>query len=268
VKLKIYIPTLGRVNRQITFEQMPPKVREITTLVVHDDEFHQHRELGRNVLSCPIQGDGIGPVRDWILARAAMRGEKYIMMLDDDLTVQRRAKGGRILNATEAEYLEALEWVEETLASGITACGLGVRFLAWAEKVKEYAEPARMMQSLAYNVKMVKMSGARFMHGFEDMPKALMTDFNMTLQLLRNGLTNRVSLLHRITPRAPNAPGGCATWRTEALQSKSAMRLANLHPEVVSIREKKGWTGMGPKMWDVNVQWKKALRGTNGNSRS
>ena len=28
----IYIPTLGRANNQITFDNMPPKVQEITSL--------------------------------------------------------------------------------------------------------------------------------------------------------------------------------------------------------------------------------------------
>ena len=34
----IYIPTLGRANNQITFDNMPPKVQEITSLVIQPKE--------------------------------------------------------------------------------------------------------------------------------------------------------------------------------------------------------------------------------------
>ena len=40
---KIYIPTLGRVDNQITFDNLPQKYQEIVTLVVTESERPLHK---------------------------------------------------------------------------------------------------------------------------------------------------------------------------------------------------------------------------------
>lgn len=252
--MRIFIPTLGRVNKQHTLNRMPAHIAEEATVVCPPEEVEAHENLNRNVLACPLKG--IGPTRDFILAHARREYTKYIVMLDDDIVLQRRRRDFRITNTKDPnEYVSALQWLEDQLKY-VVHCGWGTRFLAYASKANIFS-PGRMMYCLAYDVEKVAESGATFTNGM--LPDSTMEDFNMTLQLLRAGYPNRVSLEWRASPGASNAPGGCSTWRTTAIQTDSAMRLQEMFPEVVTTRLKKQWVGMQEGMYDVRIQWKKAL---------
>jgi hypothetical protein len=228
------------------------------TLVVPTNEVHDYEVLGVNVVGCPILG--ITHTRDFILERHT--GSDKLVMLDDDLIIQRRRENGRITDCDEQEVYQAFAWLEEQLKE-VAHAGFGARFLGY-NLDGEYVSPGRMMYVLGYNTDAVLLNEARFGRGLEQF--STMEDFNMTLQLLTKGFSNRVSLEWRVAPSASNAYGGCSTWRDVQRQSESARRLAAMFPEVVSIRPKKKWQGMNEvdTMYDVTVQWKKAL---NGNSR-
>ena len=42
---KIYIPTLGRVDNQITYDNLPQKYKDIVTLVVTESERPLHKRM-------------------------------------------------------------------------------------------------------------------------------------------------------------------------------------------------------------------------------
>ncbi|HEX7962207.1 MAG TPA: hypothetical protein VF493_19995, partial [Terriglobales bacterium] len=88
----------------------------------------------------------------------------------------------------------------------------------------------------------------------------VMEDFDMTLQLLRSGVQNRVSYKFAHDQNASNTAGGCSLWRTNDVQKQGAERLAELHPgfvRVVTKKTKNGWFGDQERA-DVVVSWKKA----------
>jgi hypothetical protein len=259
MELHIYIPTRGRETKQVTYDQMPIGIRNNTYLVVPLTEVlrYQIANAGAHVLGCPVQG--IAPTRDWILEHAKLNGHQYVMMLDDDLTIQRRDPAdGKIKTVTPVEYEQAVKWIEDRLREGYVHAGWGVRFLAWNAPVSQaHMSPGRMMYSLAYDVS--KINGSRFTNGLEW--NSTMEDFNMTLQLLQGGKNNIVSLEWRANPRQTNAVGGCSTWRTAELASQSAEKLKKMFPTIVALRDKKAWEGMdAPTIKDVTIQWKKAFR--------
>jgi hypothetical protein len=249
--IQIYIPTLGRAERLRTWDALPPKYRESAYVVCPKAEVEQHES--RRVLPCDVKG--IVLKRDWILDHAARQKHEHIVMLDDDVTFQARAKDNRLLGATMRETEQALEWLDKVLARYAHAA-LGVRFLDFRTMDKT-KETGRAMHSLAYNVPRVRELGARFSKGL--VWNSTMEDINMTLQLLTSGEPNIINLVYRTSPAPSNGAGGCSGWRTTAIQSESARRLAGLFPGLVRTREKKAWKGMEEGMLDVTVYWKKAL---------
>ena len=73
---KIYIPTVGRCDKQITWENLPQKWKDITTLVVNHEDKDKY---DKPTLSLPESIKGIASVREWIVKQAK---EEKICMLD------------------------------------------------------------------------------------------------------------------------------------------------------------------------------------------
>ena len=90
---RIYIPTLGRVDKQITWESLPDFLKEITVLVVQPKEKDLHGD--KPILVLPDNDIGICKTRKFIYEYANSRNQRY-GVFDDDLTfLKRRPKGNR-----------------------------------------------------------------------------------------------------------------------------------------------------------------------------
>jgi hypothetical protein len=251
--MKIYIPTRGRWNKQITHNALTPKLKEQTVLVTDKD---QEPPPNLPVEFVPETVKGIAATRQYIVENCP---ERYMVMLDDDLRLATRDYEGKILPASPEEVDAMFARLENWLQAGFAHCSSSPRFINWDEKIDEYKDCTRMMHVLAYDVEKLRKLGASFTKDVDE--TFSMDDFHMTLQLLRLGHTNRVDLLHRTNPSASNSNGGASTWRTLASHNRSARRLAELHGSVVAVRVKHGWQGMEGERLDVVVQWRKALNG-------
>lgn len=259
--LKVYIPSAKRSNKLLTYRKLPPTVQKHTFIVVPNADVNDYEAAIKgtpgHVLACPEKG--IVRTRDWIIEEAHKSGHRRIVQLDDDLDLQRRREDMRITNVTTGqEYVEAFEWIEEQLRDGYAHCGWGTRFLAYADS-RSYFENSRMMYCLAYDVRKVKLAGAKFSKGLGW--DGTMEDFNMTLQMLQAGYKNKVSLEWRASPRGTNAAGGCSTWRSTAGANASARSLEKQYPGLVRVVAKKAWAGMDEGLLDIRAQWKKAFKG-------
>ena len=67
---KIYIPTIGRNDRQITWNNLSDKWKEKTIIVVDESEYNEYSSLYPSVLSLPKGMKGIAPIREWIVKQA------------------------------------------------------------------------------------------------------------------------------------------------------------------------------------------------------
>lgn len=226
------------------------------------DEVKQHAVAEATVLSCDAKG--ISATRDWIMNHAKKEGHARVVMLDDDLTLQKRRPNGKITNLEGVnEFTDAFGWLDDALRKYAHA-GFTPRFLEFDKpaSVKEQVGK-RMMYVLGYNVKQFFEAKASFTRGLPDMPT--MEDFHVTLQLIRAGMPNLNSLVWRVHARVSNASGGCSTWRTLERHNRSAERLVKLHAPFVKLRvadtEWKG-EGMkeGVKRKEVTVYWQKAMK--------
>jgi len=264
--IKIYIPTKGRAKRQATLERLPEKWQKQVMLVVPTDEAATFREAGFKAKILPCQAKGITATRDWILDHAKRASFDHIVMFDDDLVLQKLRPNGKITNLEGNEFDGVFKHLDDTLKKRAHA-SLGVRFLAYDASTDHMM--GRAMYALAYNIPEVVKARARFGKGLP-MGVGFMEDFNITLQLLRAGLPNHVSLVWRVSPYAANAAGGCSTYRTPATLELSAKALVKAHAPFVKLRWKPAWKGVVSKdgeqvkgQWDVTIQWKKALDSAN-----
>jgi hypothetical protein len=108
-----------------------------------------------------------------------------------------------------------------------------------------------MMRVLAFRVREYCECDVNRINGIED--------FDTVLQLLRRGHKNAVLGYWAHDQSATNAPGGCSAWRTLAVHEANVRRLQELHPEFVSLVEKRNKTGgaFGTRT-EAHIQWKRA----------
>lgn len=258
MKLKIFIPTHRRVARQVTLTRMPEALQRQVTLVPSDEEDAEYLRSRYPAQVVVAKGTkSIGEKRDWILAYAKKKGYPRIVMLDDDLVLQKRREDLKITNLEGKEFIQAFEWMDKALQKYAHAT-FGMRFLAY-DKVIDEEYGKRAVYVLGFDVK--KFHAAKV--GFtKDMPPmSVMEDFHATLQLLTAGHPNVLSHVWRVSPYASNKGGGCKDQRTPKHMEASAKRLVKLYPGLVKLREKKAWDGVGQAtQTDVTVYWQKALK--------
>src|SRR6056300_1117568 len=81
--MKIVIPTLGRVNNQVTYNSMPDKWKKEVNFVVQAHEYEAMKSIyGDQVLALPEKIQKIAPTREWI--QEQFRNDRY-WVFDDDL---------------------------------------------------------------------------------------------------------------------------------------------------------------------------------------
>ena len=255
--MKIYIPTRGRADNQVTLSHFPDDLRQNVTLVVDKNEADEYGQFDCNIMVCPETVHDIATKRRYICENA---DDNKIVMLDDDLRFYiRKATNDWHLRYLEPNEFPALFGLLDKWLDDYAHCGVSAR--EGNNRVEHLsAETTRYMRVLAYNLDMFKDKGIELFR------TKVMSDFDMNLQLLSKGFPNKVSFYYAQGHGSSNAPGGCSEWRTVEMQSDGAEILKSLHPEVVSVVERETKTAWGAGKEgtvirkDVSVQWKKALK--------
>lgn len=244
--MRIYIPTRGRVEKQITLRSLPPSLQKRAWLVVPKEEAKAH--LHSNVLVQPASITSIAEKRHWIVREAHKRGEEKLVMLDDDCGFYARGPKGLLKEyATPDEIEKVFTWLEDSLdefAHAGLSSRMGNNHVEDAMK-----RTTRMMHAFAFHVPTV-MKHVKFNR------VAFREDFDYTLQLLRKGYDNIVRYDLCVAPGAYGAKGGCSEERDVAKSDAEAEKLAALHPDLVRVVQKE-YKGVPRK--EVVVSWKKAL---------
>jgi hypothetical protein len=267
----IVIPSLGRASpsKQITLRHFRRHKLPMPTLVVPESEVNRYKTYSGDdvpVVAQPASITGIAKTREWILGPFAKQQKaKYLLMLDDDMDFCWRPDitSPQLVTIDDGPRLRAmLDTLEGWLDDGFVHVGLSARQGNNNQfnnddgvyGYHKYRDATRMMNAYAYDVK--KLAALKVDAG----RNPVMHDFDLTLQLLRLGLPNRVSFEYCWNQRGSNKAGGCSTYRDAALQQKSAEQLKHDHPDFVKVvlkKTKDAWKGMQER-YDVNVQWRKA----------
>jgi hypothetical protein len=248
IAMEIFIPSSGRANAQVTYHELPKEIRERVKIVVPRDEVRAYKKYPT------ITGKGvvrdICKVRQWILERA----ENKFIMLDDDLVfaIRREDEPTKFRPATLPDIRHLFETIE-SLLGGYAHVGIATRE-GGNRNTADYLENGRMIRALAYCARVLRQEEVRFdrVKGREDL--------DMTLQLLRAGLDNKIVNWAVTNQGGSNSKGGCAQWRTFEVMDATARQLHKLHPDYVRLVEKTTKTAWGGgTRTEVVISWKRAF---------
>lgn len=257
--LRLYIPSMGRAHVPGgPLAQMTPGVRALyqATIVVPDAEVNIYQAYNRfsytKVIGCPETG--IARTRQWIAKHCDTN--KFVMMDDDINFIVRVAPDDwKLREAYQNEVHDMMVWIEgllETYGHVSVSTRQGNNRLPTGSS-PIIVENSRTLRVLAYR----RDDFLSVEHGRVE----VMEDFDVNLQLLRKGIANCQLAHWAQDQKMTNAPGGCSTYRTHEVHERSARKLADLHPGIVTLRQKENKTdraGFGTRT-EVTIQWKKAI---------
>lgn len=267
--LWIYVPTRGRLNehQQLTMKYLHPCTHKRITYVCPQDEVQRLRSildkvLGPRrgfVLARPCSIKNLSECRAWIMVQALAKGQRYIAQLDDDLDFYIRKTPGdwHLRYATPSEVSGLFDGWLAWLRSGYSHVGVSLR-----QNNNRMEDPTLVQfctKSIMAMANDLVTMDKRDCHWGR---LQLMSDYDVTLQLLRAGHPNVVTFRYAVGHRSSNQPGGCSVYRTPATLAMAAEGLARLHPGFVKVEEKhiKGQWFKGPvePRKDVRVAWQRA----------
>lgn len=244
--MRIFIPTRGRVGKQITLRSLPESLRQRTWLVVPREEAKAHEH--HNILVQPASITTIAEKRAWIFKQANKEGVEKITMLDDDMGFYARGPKGLIKEYATVPVLENLfGWIEQQL-DDFAHVGISSR-MGNNHVEEDVKRTTRMMHALSYHVP-TAIAHVKFNR------VAFREDFDYTLQLLRKGYDNIVRYDVCVAPGAYGSKGGCFDERNVEKSNLEAEKLADLHPGLVKVVDK-NYDNVPRK--EVVVQWRRAL---------
>jgi hypothetical protein len=249
--MHIFIPTLGRADKQITLHNLRDLAPEHKVwLVIQDHESWLYDWPHKIILDKDIKT--ITPTREAIRTFCIVNKIDKCVMLDDDLQfyIRKSTEDWHLRDPDVAELNGLFNKIE--LELDIYA-HVGVSGREGNNFVKEYSSNnTRYMRLLAYRVK----EWNECTYNTE-----IMEDFDINLQLLLKGYPSYVFYHYAQGQRQTNAPGGCSTWRTHELHERNAYKLARLYPNFVTTRQKENKSGgeFGHRT-EVTIQWKKAFQ--------
>lgn len=264
--MRIFIPTLGRgPELQYTLRELGPALsrkyhatlvcapKEAKALSVCEDIY------GCEVWPCRVQGN-IGKVRQWIVDNT---DDPHILVMDDDLQSWSWREETTPLGGHEAGTVAYRKATPQQRAQGLAEVAkllkkyphgaIGHRLFANNRQALEFN--TRQLRALAYNVDILAYEQVKFR-------MELMEDLDVQLQLMKRGHESfQINTLVQ-EQKGSNEAGGCSAYRTDARQTAAAHKLAELHPDCVTVVQKKQ-KGNGT-MWgdrtDVRISWRTAIR--------
>ena len=222
---KIYIPTLGRVDKQITWESLPDFLKEITVLVVQPKEKDLHGD--KPILVLPDNDIGICKTRKFIYEYANSRNQRY-GVFDDDLTfLKRRPKGSKPIKVemSSDDWRELVETTDKWFDEGISITGLRLALLPPLNK--DFQDNTALYVVFFFNGQVLPQSNDL------DWSIEIGEDVHRILQLMQRGHSNRVWDKF-VLRQKEYSDGGCNTYRTGKIINDCHQQLIYKHPKYIS----------------------------------
>lgn len=252
--MQVIIHTYGRARKELQHTLHQLIVGVIPTLVVQARESQDYWWYEGPLYVLPDAIQDLMSTRDHLIHD--MKGEDHVVFLDDDLhfAVRREDDRTRFRQPEAGDISEMFAHINEALKT-FPMVGIGAR-----------EGGNRVTESRVFNTRIMRVLAFRRSYLREKMitfsPMTVMEDFHVNLQILRSGADTCV-LNDWVSNQAggSNAPGGCSHYRTDAVQTASAHKLAALHPGFVRVVQKATKTAWGGgTRTDVVVSWKQARR--------
>ncbi len=254
--MKIFIPTLGRADKQFTLDQMSKKLRKHTWLVVQAFEKDDYDYPRLMVL--PPDIITIAPTRQWILDNCT---DNFMFMLDDDLDFFKRVfyEDGIKLERCSKKELDIM--FLDVLLKDLRSYGLVGVSTRWENRLIEgsFKTCGKMACMYGFNLSIIRASKVRFGEAFDNPFKS---DVGFVLQFLLSGRRNhiRADFAHQQS-KGFQAPGGCSSIRTPEIMEDANRKFEAAFPDYVKMYEKEeGKFDESKGLWkyQTRVRWKKA----------
>lgn len=253
--MKILIPSRSRAGSMSTPYQVPRKYHETMTVYVAVEQKSEYirRNPDLRIKSVSTMNDLLGKK---LSLMAADVQDDLVMLCDDDFTFFRRTDPfePQLRKMDEEDWDDLVAQIQHLFNSSPRLYGVGVSMRQGNNRLQpEGNANTRLNGCIIYRRDL-------FVHKAIHDRVNPMNDFDVNLQLLRQGYDNHLISEFCYNQGGTNAPGGSSDYRTLETQAISAHRLAELHPGFVNIRMKTNKTG-DPRLrerTEVTVFWKKA----------
>jgi hypothetical protein len=250
-QVRYFIPTRGRVGKQLTLKNLPAGLHPLVTIVCPAEEVDAHRADWPDVrvVAQPEDIRTIGAKREWIYKTLAQDVE-FAWQFDDDLIFKQyfsldqkfRKPHHPILFEDAFNYIQRIYYVEQ----GFDVIGLGTSYFAPKGGIKP-----NYHLGFAFG----------FSHDARECIEMnrldVFEDIDFTLQVLRKGIKNGVCYDIVVDQKQPDAPGGVTGERTSETIRRDLEKLISFHPGIVS--EKPLRPGAHPAAI-TKVLWAKAAK--------
>jgi len=257
----LIIPTLGRLDRQRTYNNLPQKWKDKTQFVVQDHEYDAMNERYPNkVLRLPKEIKKLSPTRQWIWDE--FYGTRH-MVLDDDFDhFKYKAPAKPEDNVTT-------KWVSHNMTDEEFDDAFGL-FNKWSDEgfyhggfSTSWTVPDPRQWPEQQNVRIA----TNCYFDSANLPRNIIwdrletsQDFDVNLQLLTQGYPNRLTSKYRVSVGGTNIKGGCSTYRTAETMSRVHTQLAELYPDFVNLKTKIPKSGplQGQEIIACHIMWTRA----------
>ena len=257
---KIYIPTLGRYDDQITYNSLPTKWKKIVTMVVQEKEKHLYKyDCEYYVIGNDV---GIAKTREAVYRYA---GTQNYIMLDDDLKFKRRNQKYYGLSPNmktskrefvETDFDDMFNEFENKQNDGIVLCGLRKVGLPPASQYTNNSGGVYCVHSI---------NGKLFMNIIDDIDFDTfyscdgLEDLFLNLEILSRGF--KIGKFDEFLYHNPEGyAGGCSTYRTK---KSIELGFSHIQKKYSKYLQTNGWYDSDynnisyPK---VKVFWNKLLK--------
>lgn len=246
--VRYYIPTRGRVGRQLTLKSLPVGLHPLVTLVCPEDEVLAHRADWPDITvhGQPDSVQTIGAKREYIFKELA-QDVSFAWQFDDDLSMKICVSNQ--FKDTKKYPTATLDWFQEILPRYMLhyqVLGLGTSY---------FAPKGGLRMNYHLGFAFGACWGARDSLKMNRMD--VFEDIDFTLQFLVGGTSLAVCYDVTVDQKLPDAPGGVTGERTEDTIRRDLQRLVELYPGIVS--EKPRRPGAHPAAV-TKVLWAKAAR--------
>lgn len=245
----IVIPTLGRTETQVTYNNLPAKWQAIVKFVVQPHEYDiMYQKYGDKVVCLPEDIKGIAATRGWIWRNFS---DKVYWCFDDDMKFRTKVPNGKRTKGgwsdsysgsyfTDEDFDSVFDWAEKQMENGIHYGAMQGSTIILDSRQYPEKWNARLIGNAFYNAKMLPKYDEL---EWNRCPAA--EDYDLLLQLLIKGYKNVVTTRWFVVPGTQKT-GGCFTFRNQEVHNQSQLKLVELFPEYVVINSSKMKDENGP----------------------
>lgn len=227
----IAVPSKSRAGLTTTDKILP----NLCTFFIPESEYHQYKDIVKNIICVPKEIQGITPTRNWILQNT---DERMVVFLDDDA----RNVGYTKLNERKSEKIDIKDegfWAEEFLKAFDLTAQLGYKI--WGVKTEAaprsvYPYKPILLQTYvtASCMGMINDGEYYFNENFK-----VKEDYEICLRHVKEkGGILGIRYIHWENEHW-TTPGGCKDYRTIEMERKAIKDLIKLYPNMVRSAKRK-----------------------------